>query len=174
MKADLRSALPFWMSLALVPLAGLAMARGGWWWALIPAYAWYLVTGLDAVLGLNTDNPDTETPTERLFWYRAITVIWFPIQAAVVFGAIWYATHAGHLSGWEKLGLFFGIGVMSGTIGMVYAHELLHQKPGHERWLGDLILAASRSGRIGDGKIWTTDVGTAVRVRTGERGADAL
>ncbi len=38
----------------------------------------------------------------------------------------------------------------------------------------DLILAASRSGRIGDGKIWTTDVGTAVRVRTGERGADAL
>lgn len=38
----------------------------------------------------------------------------------------------------------------------------------------DLILAASRTGRIGDGKIWTTDVGTAVRVRTGERGADAL
>lgn len=143
MKADLRSALPFWMSLALVPLAVLAAVRGGWWWALMPAYAWYLVTGLDAVLGLNSDNPDTETPTERLFWYRAITVIWFPIQAAVVFGAIWYATHAGHLSGWEKLGLFFGIGVMSGTIGMVYAHELLHQKPGHERWLGDLILAAN-------------------------------
>ncbi len=38
----------------------------------------------------------------------------------------------------------------------------------------DLILAASRTGRIGDGKIWTTDVGTTVRVRTGERGADAL
>ena len=31
--SPLRSALPFWMSLALVPLAGLAMARGGWWWA---------------------------------------------------------------------------------------------------------------------------------------------
>ncbi|WP_114855226.1 P-II family nitrogen regulator [Brachybacterium sp. YJGR34] len=38
----------------------------------------------------------------------------------------------------------------------------------------DLILAASRTGRIGDGKIWTVDVGTVVRVRTGERGADAL
>ena len=38
----------------------------------------------------------------------------------------------------------------------------------------DLVLAASRTGRIGDGKIWTTDVGTIVRVRTGERGADAL
>ncbi|MBB5832096.1 P-II family nitrogen regulator [Brachybacterium aquaticum] len=38
----------------------------------------------------------------------------------------------------------------------------------------DLILASSRSGRIGDGKIWTTDVSSVVRVRTGERGADAL
>ena len=38
----------------------------------------------------------------------------------------------------------------------------------------DLVLAASRSGRIGDGKIWTTDVGTVVRVRTGERDADAV
>jgi nitrogen regulatory protein P-II 1 len=38
----------------------------------------------------------------------------------------------------------------------------------------DLVLAAARTGRIGDGKIWTVDVGTAVRVRTGERGADAL
>ncbi|MGP5637852.1 P-II family nitrogen regulator [Brachybacterium tyrofermentans] len=38
----------------------------------------------------------------------------------------------------------------------------------------DLVLAASRSGCIGDGKIWTTDVGTVVRVRTGERNADAV
>ncbi|WP_394214583.1 P-II family nitrogen regulator [Brachybacterium vulturis] len=38
----------------------------------------------------------------------------------------------------------------------------------------DLVLAASRTGRIGDGKIWAVDVGTVVRVRTGERGADAL
>ena len=87
--SPLRSALPFWMSLALVPLAGLAMARGGWWWALIPAYAWYLVTGLDALLGLNTENPDPETPTARLVWHRAITVIWPPVQAVVLFTAIY-------------------------------------------------------------------------------------
>ncbi|MDO5705284.1 MAG: alkane 1-monooxygenase, partial [Paracoccus sp. (in: a-proteobacteria)] len=30
----------------------------------------------------------------------------------------------------------------SGTIGMVYAHELLHQKPAWERWCGDLLLAS--------------------------------
>ena len=38
----------------------------------------------------------------------------------------------------------------------------------------DLIVATSRTGRIGDGKVWTTEIDTAVRVRTGERGPDAL
>ena len=38
----------------------------------------------------------------------------------------------------------------------------------------DTIAAAARSGKIGDGKIWVTDVGRAVRIRTGERGPDAL
>ncbi|MBN9111060.1 MAG: P-II family nitrogen regulator [Pseudonocardia sp.] len=38
----------------------------------------------------------------------------------------------------------------------------------------DAIVAGARTGRIGDGKIWTTRVETVVRVRTGERGPDAL
>ena len=38
----------------------------------------------------------------------------------------------------------------------------------------DTIAAAARSGKIGDGKIWVTPVETVVRVRTGERGAEAL
>jgi nitrogen regulatory protein P-II 1 len=38
----------------------------------------------------------------------------------------------------------------------------------------DTIAAAARTGKIGDGKIWITDVGRAVRIRTGEEGADAI
>ena len=38
----------------------------------------------------------------------------------------------------------------------------------------DVVLGAARTGKIGDGKIWVTPVETVVRVRTGERGADAL
>lgn len=38
----------------------------------------------------------------------------------------------------------------------------------------DLVVAAARTGRIGDGKVWSSDVGTVIRVRTGDRGADAL
>lgn len=36
------------------------------------------------------------------------------------------------------------------------------------------IMAAARTGRIGDGKVWVTPVETIVRVRTGERDLDAI
>ncbi|MCU1357142.1 MAG: transcriptional regulator [Acidimicrobiales bacterium] len=38
----------------------------------------------------------------------------------------------------------------------------------------ELIANAARTGKIGDGKIWSTPVGTLMRVRTSELGTDAL
>ncbi|CAB4682520.1 MAG: P-II family nitrogen regulator [Actinobacteria bacterium] len=38
----------------------------------------------------------------------------------------------------------------------------------------DLIVETAHSGTIGDGKVWVTPVETVVRVRTGERGMDAI
>jgi nitrogen regulatory protein P-II 1 len=38
----------------------------------------------------------------------------------------------------------------------------------------DVICKAAQSGRIGDGKVWVVPIDTVVRVRTGERGPDAL
>jgi nitrogen regulatory protein P-II 1 len=38
----------------------------------------------------------------------------------------------------------------------------------------DLIVNTANSGSIGDGKLWVTPVETVVRIRTGERGSDAL
>ena len=38
----------------------------------------------------------------------------------------------------------------------------------------DAIVEAARSGKIGDGKMFTYDCEGAVRIRTGERGPDAL
>ena len=36
------------------------------------------------------------------------------------------------------------------------------------------IVEAARSGQIGDGKVWVTPVDSLIRVRTGDRDADAL
>ena len=38
----------------------------------------------------------------------------------------------------------------------------------------DTIAAAAKTGQIGDGKIFVTDIGHAVRIRTGETDTDAL
>jgi nitrogen regulatory protein P-II 1 len=38
----------------------------------------------------------------------------------------------------------------------------------------DAIVGAAATGKIGDGKVWVLPLETIVRVRTGERGADAL
>ena len=38
----------------------------------------------------------------------------------------------------------------------------------------EAIVAAASTGSIGDGKVWTTPVEEIVRVRTGERGSEAL
>jgi nitrogen regulatory protein P-II 1 len=38
----------------------------------------------------------------------------------------------------------------------------------------DAIQSAANTGRIGDGKIFVIPVGEAVRIRTGERGDDAI
>ena len=38
----------------------------------------------------------------------------------------------------------------------------------------DVIVRAARTGKIGDGKVWSVPVETVIRVRTGERGQEAL
>lgn len=38
----------------------------------------------------------------------------------------------------------------------------------------DAVVEAARTGKIGDGKVWVTDVEAVVRVRTGERDEDAV
>ena len=138
----LGAALPFWLSLGLVPLSFFAGVHGGWTILLLPISTWYLFTGLDFVVGLNTENPDPTTPEDQLFWYRLITLLWVPVQLVTIFGLMIYVTGTSHLSLFEQWALFAGLGILSGTIGITYAHELMHQKPKGERWLADILLAS--------------------------------
>ena len=137
----LRAALPFYLSLISAGLAVFQTLVGGWALLILPLYSWSFYALMDAIGGLDLDNADPQTPHADLFWYRAITLIWFPIQFALAVWMLAYVPHAAHLDMGQKFGAFFGLGVVSGTIGIVYAHELMHQKPAYERWLGDLLMA---------------------------------
>ncbi|KAA9005971.1 alkane 1-monooxygenase [Histidinibacterium aquaticum] len=139
--ARLSNALPFWLSLAMVPLPVIGAVYGGWTVLLAPVVTWYLYSIVDALSGLNEENADPETGEDQLFWYRLITMIWAPVQFVLIFGLLAYVPQAAHLNTLEKIMVFVGTGVLSGTIGIVYSHELLHQRNRFERWLGDILLA---------------------------------
>ncbi|MEI6215651.1 MAG: P-II family nitrogen regulator [Actinomycetes bacterium] len=51
--------------------------------------------------------------------------------------------------------------------------EVLVDSPDAEKVI-DVIVKAASTGSIGDGKVWSTPVESVVRVRTGERGVDAI
>jgi nitrogen regulatory protein P-II 1 len=38
----------------------------------------------------------------------------------------------------------------------------------------EALIAAANTGEIGDGKVWVTDVSEITRIRTGEKGSDAV
>ncbi len=136
-----QSALPFWVSFLLIPLIWVTAVLGGWWVVLVPLSTWWAFAALDKLTGLELSNADPDTPDTALHWYILLTKAWVPVQFLTLFGLIWFATHTNHLSTASKIGLFFGMGVISGTIGINYSHELMHQKGRAERWLGDILLA---------------------------------
>jgi len=51
--------------------------------------------------------------------------------------------------------------------------EILVEEVDAEDVVG-IIVKAAATGRIGDGKVWVSPVDTVVRVRTGDRDADAV
>jgi nitrogen regulatory protein P-II 1 len=51
--------------------------------------------------------------------------------------------------------------------------EMVVDDPDVDRVIG-VIADAARTGKIGDGKIWVTEVPRFIRIRTGEQGADAI
>lgn len=139
--SSITRALPFWMSLILVPFAWIGAFQGGWWVLVLPLLTWYLFGIIDAFAGLDTQNADPMTDDAQLRWYTLITWIWAPVQFTTLFGVLAFVSWSGHLTGWEQIGLFFGIGVITGTIGINYSHELMHQKSRFERFSADVLLA---------------------------------
>ena len=92
---------------------------------------------MDAVLGLKVANEEPATDEMELGSHRLTTLLWAPVQFVTVFGVLLYVSLSGHLGA----GLFVGVGVIAGTIGINYSYEMMHQKPRVERWIADILLA---------------------------------
>lgn len=133
-------ALPFWSSLALVPITIFTVSQGGFWFVIPALILWYGVTMMDEIAGTFKVNADPNTQEDALFWYKLITMIWPFVQFGTLFWAIYYLSRS-DFALWEIIGAAFSLGMLTGTVGINYSHELMHQSDKRERLLADVLLS---------------------------------
>ncbi len=147
-RLPLKLALPFWLPVLMIPVVIASTMLGGFWVVLPIIFTWGVFATLDAALGQSTDGLDPQTQESALVWHRMITLIWAPLQFIMIFGLVWYVPRADHLNPVEIYFVTIGMGILSGSVGIVYAHELMHQKNKLERWLGDILMNMALYGHF--------------------------
>lgn len=134
-------ALPFALGFLLPPLVIVSAQAGGWWTMLPIAVVFGAVPVIDAIGGVAAADPDDEgmRALERNVWFRVVTWSWVPVQMALLAWVVAFV-HAHALSWPAWIGLAVSTGVCTGTIGITYAHELVHRSSRIERALGEMLL----------------------------------
>lgn len=129
-----------WLMLALLAFAAW---RGGWWIALVPFLGFGVPALLDRLTPLNLDNPALSNDAGQEGWtaHRLAIAIWPALQFITLLAALWLTCRTDHLSTLNAFALFAVIGTITGAIGIVYAHELMHRQGRLERFLGDCLMA---------------------------------
>jgi alkane 1-monooxygenase len=141
-------ALPFALAFTMAPLILLAASLGGWWIAGPFVWGWVIVSALDRLTGADTANMDPATAANLLFWHKLVTWAWVPVQMALIAACLWAAAQPGQLGPWEAVGVFAGLGLGTGGIGITFAHEMVHQRNRWERLAGELLLVSVGYGHF--------------------------
>lgn len=126
---------------AVVP-ASLVMAIvvGGPWLLLPPALLFVIVPSLDHLAPIDRQNPDDAAPPHSLAW-RLLVRLWVPVQLALL---IWGFARVvdSDASLWQRILLVTDLGILSGAVGITYAHELMHRSARLDRALAEVLMAS--------------------------------
>ena len=127
-----------------LPLALMLGARLGGVWTFLPlALLLGVLPILDWIAGLNSRNAGDEADElSANAWFRAITWAWVPVQIAMLAWAVDHVA-AGGLTAVEWVGLTLSTGLIAGTVGITFAHELVHRPGAFELALGEVLLATT-------------------------------
>jgi alkane 1-monooxygenase len=144
----LAHALPFALSLTFLPFVVLATMYGSVWTIASIVYTFALVPAIDHLAGVTKANLDPATDESHLIFHRLLTWAWVPIQLAVIFAPIANAGHTTSSGSAEQIGTAIAVGILTGGIGITYAHELMHQKGSFERALSEILMTSVLYGHF--------------------------
>ncbi|MBC8049217.1 MAG: alkane 1-monooxygenase [Chitinophagales bacterium] len=144
----LANALPFAIALTFPVLFAISATLGGVWISAVSVYALIAIPLVDYFIGASEKNLDANTGEDELFWHKLITWIWAPLQFTLIVALLWLAGSASHLSDGELIRLAVATGIITGGVGITYAHELVHQTNRFERGLGEALLTSTLYGHF--------------------------
>ena len=84
----------------------------------------------------------------KLHKYKLILWFWPPIQLFLIFGSLFTIFWLSTWTVFEQIGLMLVQGMITGAVGIVFAHELMHQRSLKERLLADSLLGMALYGHF--------------------------
>ena len=145
--SEITPAFQFGLPYIFAPLMLISWIFGGWTILLVPIFGYVVITFFDALVGkkLIKPNVDSAVSEDR---YKYVLYGWVPVQFFLLFGSLITIFMFDHLSGIEAFFLMIVQGIISGAVGIVFAHELMHQKTRFERFLSDLLMGMALYGHF--------------------------
>ena len=140
------SPIAFSLPLLFCPLLIISWIYGGLTILIVPIFGYVVITIFDFLTEENSiENVSLKS---KLFDYKIILYIWPFIQIFLLFGTLTTIFFFNHLNIIESITLMLALGMITGSVGITFAHELMHQKTKKERFLADILMGMALYGHF--------------------------
>ena len=133
-------AIPYLGGFLLPPLVMVCLSERGLWTFLPVAVVFVAIPAIDMLIGM-AESARQSPELDRNTFFRAVTWAWVPVQLGLLAWVLARVSE-GAFTPLETLGATLSMGVVSGAIGITFAHELVHRSHRFERALGEILLSS--------------------------------
>ena len=129
----------FCIHLLFIPLLIFAVEYGGLFILCVPIFGYLLIPFTDLLLKRYEFNNIWKSEVKECFALKLIQM-WPFIQLILIIYCIHRVSNSATILPAEFVGIAAVTGIITGSIGITFAHELMHKKSYQERWLADILM----------------------------------
>ncbi len=131
----------YYLTYLLPALVAWGIYAGGWMLWIAPLWTFVLVPIYDHLRGTEKGNlkPESEASYSANVGYNLVVWLW-PFMQAGLLAAAFARIYVGGFEFWELVAMAFSVGIITGAVGITWAHELCHRTNLIERALAEITL----------------------------------